>query len=178
MNTTNRWSTPSLCRLPAPLRGFARPWKTGCGVAVAFAVLVASSPAARLAEAGHPVVQPVYPVVTHISSESVCCDDVSGVWRGRWCSHPTGHRGPVNATIRRINPDCYEATFHGRFFVLIPFVYRATLHRVPGTDLFHSTKRMPIVGTYQMTAQISGGHFEANFTSGKDSGIFRMTRVR
>ena len=122
----------------------------------------------------------VEPCGTHSTIHYVDpCGDASGVWRGQWFSHPTGHRGPVNATIRRVSPDCYEATFYGRFFVLFPFAYRATLHRVPGTaDLYESAKRMPLVGTYRMTARISGNHFEANFMSGKDSGVFRMTRVR
>lgn len=103
----------------------------------------------------------------------------SGVWRGYWHSDPTGHRGPINAKIRQLSPDRYEALFYGRFFVVIPFAYRATLTRVPGTaDLFHSSKQMPIVGNYQTTATIRDGHFDANFSSGKDTGVFRMTRRR
>jgi hypothetical protein len=105
--------------------------------------------------------------------------DASGVWRGSWHSSPTGHRGPLNAKIRQVSPDRYEALFYGRFFVVIPFAYRATLDRVPGTaDLYHSSKRMPIVGNYQTTARISGGNFQANFQSGKDSGVFQMSRRR
>jgi hypothetical protein len=103
----------------------------------------------------------------------------SGVWRGYWHSDPTGHRGPINAKIRQVSPDRYEALFYGRFFVVIPFAYRATLTRAPGTaDLFHSSKQMPIVGNYQTTATIRDGHFDANFSSGKDTGVFRMTRRR
>lgn len=103
----------------------------------------------------------------------------SGVWRGYWHSDPTGHRGPINAKIRQVSPDRYEALFYGRFFVVIPFAYRATLTRVPGTaDLFHSSKQMPIVGNYQTTARIRDGRFDANFSSGKDTGVFRMTRRR
>jgi hypothetical protein len=103
----------------------------------------------------------------------------SGVWRGYWHSDPTGHRGPINAKIRQVSPDRYEALFYGRFFVVIPFAYRATLTRVPGTaDLFQSSKQMPIVGNYQTTARIRDGHFDANFSSGKDTGVFRMTRRR
>lgn len=113
-----------------------------------------------------------------------CCgasvgSDASGVWRGSWHSSPTGHRGPLNAKIRQVSPDRYEALFYGRFFVVIPFAYRATLDRVPGTaDLYHSSKRMPIVGNYQTTARISGGTFQATFQSGKDSGVFQMSRRR
>lgn len=113
-----------------------------------------------------------------------CCgtpvaSDASAVWRGSWYSAPTGHRGPLNAKIRQVSPDRYEALFYGRFFVVIPFAYRATLDRVPGTaDLYHSSKRMPIVGNYQTTARISGGSFQATFNSGKDSGTFQMSRRR
>jgi hypothetical protein len=118
------------------------------------------------------------------NADEPCCgtsvaSDASGVWRGGWYSAPTGHRGPLNAKIRQVSPDRYEALFYGRFFVVIPFAYRATLDRVPGTaDLYHSSKRMPIVGNYQTTARISGGSFQATFNSGKDSGTFQMSRRR
>lgn len=115
----------------------------------------------------------------HESIVSPPLSQPSGVWRGYWHSDPTGHRGPINAKIRQVSPDRYEALFYGRFFVVIPFAYRATLTRVPGTaDLFHSSKQMPIVGNYQTTATIRDGHFDANFSSGKDTGVFRMTRRR
>lgn len=117
-------------------------------------------------------------------ADQPCCGtpvsaDASGVWRGSWHSSPTGHRGPLNARIRQVSPDRYEALFYGRFFVVIPFAYRATLDRVPGTaDLYYSSKRMPIVGNYQTTARISGGSFQATFQSAKDSGVFQMSRRR
>ncbi len=115
----------------------------------------------------------------HQPVQAVPLSQPSGVWRGYWHSDPTGHRGPINAKIRQVSPDRYDALFYGRFFVVIPFAYRATLTRVPGTaDLFHSSKQMPIVGNYQTTARIRDGRFDANFSSGKDTGVFRMTRRR
>ncbi len=103
----------------------------------------------------------------------------SGVWRGQWVSQSSGHRGALGARIRQTGPDQYSALFYGRFAVVIPFVYRAPLNRVPGTaDLYVSSKRMPLLGTYQTTARISHGQFQADFAGRQDRGIFTMTRRR
>lgn len=101
------------------------------------------------------------------------------VWRGQWNSATTGHRGPLGARLRPAGPDRYSALFYGRFAGVIPFAYRATLYRVPGTaDLYQSSKRMPLVGDYRTTARISGGSFYADFTARDDRGVFIMSRRR
>lgn len=103
----------------------------------------------------------------------------SGGWRGQWISGTTGHQGPLGVRIRPTGPGQYRALFYGRFALVVPFAYRATLTRVPGTsDLYHSSKRLPLMGTYQTTARISGGSFRASYTSRKDRGVFRMSRRR
>ena len=100
-----------------------------------------------------------------------------GKWRGSWSSQSTGHTGALRARIRQTGPDTYRAVFAGRFAVVVPFVYPAKLKRVPGTcDCYQSTQRLPIVGTYQMTAHISPHRFYARFQSKKDVGTFDMSR--
>ena len=102
-----------------------------------------------------------------------------GVWRGKWLSQSNGHQGPLGARIRPSGPGRYTAWFYGRFARVIPFAYRASLERVPGTsDLYHSSKRMPLLGTYETTARISEGRFHADFVGDQDRGVFTMTRRR
>jgi len=103
----------------------------------------------------------------------------SGVWRGQWTSQSSGHRGALAAKIRPAGPDHYKATFYGRFAVVIPFFYRTTLDRIPGTaDMYYSAKKMPLLGTYETTARISGNSFRADFVGKKDRGVFEMRRRR
>lgn len=103
----------------------------------------------------------------------------AGVWRGQWRSQSSGHRGPVGARIRQTGPEQYTALFYGRFAGVIPFAYRAPLNRVPGTtNLYYSSKRMPLLGTYETTAWISAGRFQADFVGKQDRGVFTMTRRR
>lgn len=101
----------------------------------------------------------------------------AGVWRGQWTSQSSGHRGALGAKIRSAGPDHYKTTFYGRFAVVIPFFYRTTLDRIPGTtDMFYSAKKMPLLGTYETTARISGNSFRADFVGKKDRGVFEMRR--
>ncbi len=122
-------------------------------------------------------------LVTREARAQQCCaasdSGPTGVWRGKWTSQSTGHQGPLGARIRPAGSDQYTAWFYGRFAKVIPFAYRASLTRVPGTaDLYHSTKRMPLLGTYETTARISQGQFNANFVADQDRGVFIMSRRR
>ena len=79
----------------------------------------------------------------------------AGKWRGGWTSQSTGHAGTLGARIRVTGPDSYRAMFYGRFAKVIPFVYPAKLHRVPGScDCYTSTTRLPLLGTYRMSASV------------------------
>lgn len=114
-----------------------------------------------------------------MSSSRVHAANPTGVWRGQWSSQSSGHRGALGAKIRPAGPDHYEATFYGRFAVVIPFFYRTTLDRIPGTDdFYYSAKKMPLLGTYETTARISGNSFRADFVGKKDRGVFEMRRRR
>lgn len=101
----------------------------------------------------------------------------SGRWKGSWHSQSTGHEGPLRARIRPLDNGRYRALFAGRFAGIIPFVYPATLHRVPGTcNQYTSTKRLPLMGTYTMRATVTPGSFYATFQGRRDGGVFRLAR--
>lgn len=101
----------------------------------------------------------------------------AGKWRGSWSSQTTGHAGPLKARIRPIGGDRYRAVFVGRFAGVVPFVYPATLQRVPGTgNCYTSSQRLPLLGTYRMTASVTDRSFRATFQGRRDRGAFRMNR--
>jgi hypothetical protein len=108
---------------------------------------------------------------------SVHAASPTGNWRGSWSSQTTGHTGPLRARVRQIDEDTYRAVFVGRFAKVVPFIYPAKLERVPGTcDCYRSSQRLPLLGTYQMTATISSGAFHARYQSRKDHGSFDLAR--
>ncbi|NNE01487.1 MAG: hypothetical protein HKN47_29590 [Pirellulaceae bacterium] len=101
----------------------------------------------------------------------------TGRWSGGWSSESSGHKGPLRARIRPIGPDTYRALFVGRFAGVVPFVYPAKLQRVPGTShCYTSSQRLPLLGTYRMTASVSSNRFYARFRGKKDVGTFDMSR--
>ena len=109
------------------------------------------------------------------------CDAASptGRWRGGWSSQSTGHKGPLRAKIRSVDADTYRAVFVGRFAGIVPFIYPTTLHRVAGScDCYTSSQRLPLLGTYRMTASVTPQRFYATFGSSKDQGTFDMRRSR
>ncbi len=100
-----------------------------------------------------------------------------GTWRGNWNSGSTGHRGTLRANIRQTGPDSYRALFYGRFAVVVPFVYPANLQRVPGScQCYTSRQKLPLLGTYRMTANVTEHRFNATFRGKKDVGTFDMSR--
>lgn len=101
----------------------------------------------------------------------------TGSWRGRWLSDGSNHTGTLGARIRPTGADSYRAMFYGRFAVVVPFIYRAELHRVPGTcDCYTSTRRLPLLGEYRMTAHVSDHRFYAKFRGKSDQGTFDLSR--
>ncbi len=105
---------------------------------------------------------------------------LGGLWRGRWTSLTTGHKGPMNAQFCPIDPLTYRVDFSGRFFGLIPFRYTATLH-VTGYDgdrvlLAGSHYLGRLFGTFHFTGWADECHFVANYFSKQDRGQFVMTR--
>ncbi|MGB7346088.1 MAG: hypothetical protein WBD20_17860 [Pirellulaceae bacterium] len=116
-------------------------------------------------------------VLVLATSGVASADSPTGRWRGGWHSDGSNHQGTLGARIRPTGPDSYRAVFYGRFAVVVPFIYRTDLHRVPGTcNCYTSTKQMPILGEYRMTASVSQNRFYAKFRGKKDQGTFDLSR--
>ena len=100
-----------------------------------------------------------------------------GKWNGSWHSQSTSHRGTLRAKIRQTQPGTYRAVFYGRFAKVIPFAYPAKLQHVAGTcNTYTSSQRLPLLGTYKMSATVTDHRFYATFGGKKDAGTFDMSR--
>jgi hypothetical protein len=106
-------------------------------------------------------------------------DPTGGGWRGRWESDPTGHSGPIRATVAAAGPDAYRATFRGRFWVVFPFRYAVTLN-VVGADgervYLGGDQRVPLFGTFHYTAVADDRTFRLEYQSRRDYGRFTLAR--
>jgi hypothetical protein len=105
--------------------------------------------------------------------------NASGCWSGYWISCTTGHKGPLSAKICKISDTCYEAHFKGRFALIIPFRYTAQMQVTgqEGDKLFlSSSRRLPLMGTFEMCAVVTPCNFTAEYTSRSDRGQFVMKR--
>src|SRR5262245_41499052 len=106
--------------------------------------------------------------------------DLSGKWpSGYWVSDKNGHNGPLKAKFTQLDCDTYKVTFRGRFALVIPFRYSTTMDVVStgdGVAVLTAEKRLPLVGTFRMTATATDTTFDANFTSRRDSGRFVLRR--
>lgn len=108
--------------------------------------------------------------------------DPTGVWRGEWTSNSTGHRGPMRVVIRERSDGMYQARFSGRFLVVVPFAYRATL--VPSRDAvgnvtLSASKQLGFgLGSYTMQTQVNGNRLQGSFRAARDRGAVSMRRVR
>lgn len=116
------------------------------------------------------------------SFQEVFADSPAGVYRGEWRSGSTGHRGPMRAVVQPRADGNYQARFTGRFALVIPFAYRATLQ--PSQDSYGNTYLTvekplgPILGSYRMTAQANEYGFSGNFQAAGDNGSIQMKRIR
>lgn len=106
--------------------------------------------------------------------------DLSGCWAGSWQSCTTGHKGPLRAEFTRCGADAYRVTFSGRFFKIIPFTYTVTLDVVSedaaGVVLAGRSYLGRMFGTFSYRATADDCRFTADYSSKKDSGVFRLTR--
>lgn len=106
--------------------------------------------------------------------------DLSGCWTGSWQSCTTGHKGPLRAEFTRCGADAYRVTFSGRFFKVIPFTYTVRLDVVSedadGVVLAGSSYLGRMFGSFSYRATADECRFTANYSSKKDSGVFRLTR--
>lgn len=106
--------------------------------------------------------------------------DLSGCWTGSWQSCTTGHKGPLRAEFTRCGADAYRVTFSGRFFKVIPFTYTVRLDVVSedadSVVLAGSSYLGRMFGSFSYRATADECRFTANYSSKKDSGVFRLTR--
>jgi hypothetical protein len=105
--------------------------------------------------------------------------DPAGCWSGYWISCTSGHKGPLNARICQIDENCYQATFTGRFWAVFPFRYTTTM-QVTGRDAdkvyLSSSRRLPLLGRFEMNAVVTATDFNATYSSRDDNGQFIMQR--
>lgn len=105
--------------------------------------------------------------------------DLSGSWSGQWDSLSTGHSGPLSASFTRINESQYQVDFRGRFLKVIPFRYSVVLNAVDEGDTVRLSGDNYLgrrYGWFHYEAVVAGDCFNANYTSCKDDGQFRLTR--
>lgn len=117
--------------------------------------------------------------VAFIRADEPIATDPAGCWSGMWTSCTTGHKGPLSARICKVSDTCYEAHFRGRFALIIPFRYTATM-QVTGREgdkvFLTSSRRLPLMGTFQMDAVVTPTDFTADYSSRNDRGQFVMKR--
>lgn len=83
----------------------------------------------------------------------------------------------MRATLRYTASGEIDATFAGRFAVVIPFVYRAKL--IPtGYGTYLATRKLAFFGEYRMEAAVDPQRFSASFNAAGDRGHFDMRRSR
>jgi len=105
--------------------------------------------------------------------------DLSGCWSGSWESCVTPHKGPLWAEFVPCGGNQYEVHFRGRFFKIMPFQYSVTMvaEERDGVVYLSGSKYLGrMVGTFSFNAAATDKCFNANYSSCKDSGQFKLSR--
>src|SRR3990172_1347269 len=129
-----------------------------------------------------PLVWPFALCIGLLASSQPCLAlDLSGCWEGCWRSDTNGHDGVLRATIQKQDGNHYCAHFSGTFYKIIPFRYSVLLN-VPEKGETLKLEGSSYLGrlfggtfTYSGTATYTD--FQADYSSSKDCGEFRMKRV-
>lgn len=104
------------------------------------------------------------------------------VYRGTWHSQSTGHTGPMRVRLTQNAAGAYDARFSGRFALIIPFTYRVQLTPIccaGGVQTLAAHKRLgPLMGSYDMSAQMTPSGMWGQFQAAGDTGTVSMRRVR
>lgn len=104
------------------------------------------------------------------------------VYRGKWQSQSTGHQGPMRVKVAPRADGNYDARFSGRFLVVVPFTYKVQLNNQgwtgSGQQLGAYRQLGPLLGSYQMTAEMSPSSLTGSFSAAGDTGQISMRRVR
>ena len=105
--------------------------------------------------------------------------DLSGCWSGTWQSCVTGHRGPLHAEFVRMDANRYEVFLDGRFFKIMPFRYSVvmTASEQDGVVYLSGSQYLGrMFGTFSFSAAATDSRFDANYSSCKDNGVFKLCR--
>lgn len=114
-----------------------------------------------------------------VTQSQAVAEDISGCWSGHWVSCKNGHKGPLHATITKIDDTRYCARFSGKFWKLFPFRYSVILRVVEEgevTRLRGSSYLGRLMGTFHYSATVSGCDFNATYCSKQDHGKWVMKR--
>lgn len=119
-------------------------------------------------------------VVALVLASNAAAADLSGCWEGCWKSCATGHHGKLRATICKVDDAHYCARFSGTFFRVIPFRYSTMLDASDDgqtVTLTGSSYLGRLMGTFHYHGTADDCNFTMNYSSCKDDGLFKMTRV-
>ncbi len=104
------------------------------------------------------------------------------VYRGQWRSQSTGHQGPMRVKVTPRADGNYDARFSGRFLVVVPFTYKVQLNNhgwsETGQQLGAYKQLGPLLGSYQMSAEMTPASLNGSFSAAGDTGSVTMQRVR
>lgn len=118
-------------------------------------------------------------VFVGLNSTTQAQDSLGGTWQGEWQSCTNGHHGRLSAEFCRVNFSQVRATFRGTFAKIIPFRYRPVLdivHEEPGLMIIEGNQRLPLMGSFQYQAIVTGNDFRATYRSRRDQGVWNMRR--
>jgi hypothetical protein len=104
--------------------------------------------------------------------------DLSGVWKGRWTADATErrpeHGGSLRVRLIKAGGNTYQGRFAGRFALIIPYFYRATVYQYG--DRLYSSKRIGRRGNYEMSLQHGAGNLQGRWNVGNQAGSIRLRR--
>ena len=104
--------------------------------------------------------------------------DATGLWRGTWSANATArraeHSGPLRVRLTPSGPNVYRGRFSGRFALVVPYFYRATVYQSGNT--LYSSRRLGRRGQYQMRLQMYGNSLSGGWTTGQQSGGIQLRR--
>jgi hypothetical protein len=114
-----------------------------------------------------------------ITTSDYCCqaDEPAGRWAGRWTTYKEngrGHQGTLRVNLQSNGDGTYHGKFAGRFAVVIPYFYRATV--VQEGDMLYSSKRLGPLGSYHMQLQHAPGSMSGGWSMGSESGGILLYR--
>lgn len=115
--------------------------------------------------------------MTLIVPMALNAQEPAGRWAGRWTTHKEngrGHQGTLRVNLRPNGDGTYQGLFAGRFAVVIPYFYRATV--VQEGDTLSSSKRLGPFGNYQMYLHHAAGSLSGGWSMGSDSGGIQLYR--